>query len=164
MPELLKDATYRRFLEREPHLPEIANDKALQKSPPWIVFIQREVDGPWGKKEFWKYSKALKFLQKGIRLGVHDAALHCRRFSFDPPTRVARIKGKFVTDSQGNQRQVTKPVPWKVKLEPGDAEHRWCRYCRRPTEFRYFRRHRRLNLIDTTIRRCCICGTSTRLT
>ena len=165
MSELVKDPVYRKYLETKPHLPPIARSKKLMVSPPWVVYVQKETDGPWGKKEFWKYSEAFKFLRRALKAGVHDATINCKRIGFHPPTRFVRIKGKYVVGSDGVQRQATKQVIWQPKL--GDyGDHEWCMYCRRPTEFKYYRRHKRLKnlaFIDSSIRRCCICGSSERI-
>lgn len=165
MSELVKDPVYRKFLETKPKLPPIARDKEMQKSPPWVVYVQREVGGPWGKREFWKYSEALKFLGKALKLHVHDATINCRRIGFEPPMRFVRIKGKFVTGSDGKKRQATKKVSWKPKLDAYDMEHHWCKYCRRPTVFKYFRKHKALKegMVDSTMPRCTICGASARI-
>ena len=166
MSELVRDPVYKRYLMTKPTLPAVARSKKLMASPPWVVYVQRELGGNWGKKEFWKYSEAFNFMKKALKLGVHDAAINCKRFGFEPPSRFVRIKGKFVTGSDGVRRQATKAVPWKPRLDVGDADHEWCMYCRRPTEFKYFRKHKALKMIevlDSTTRRCCICGASERI-
>lgn len=162
MSELVGDAVYRRYLETEPDLPEVSQNKA-HASPPWVVYVQREVNGPWGKREFWKYKKALKFFDRALHLGVHDAALNCKRIGFDPPFRMVRIRGKYVVGSDRVKRQATKRVLWQPKLEPGDGEHHWCRYCRRPTQFKFYLKHKRLGAVDPNLPRCCICGASSRI-
>lgn len=166
MSELIEDKVYRRFLETKPVIPPIARSKRLQISPPWTVYVQREADGSWGKKDFWKYSEAFNFMRKALRLGVHDAAINCKRVAFRPPNRFARIRGKYIVGSDGIRRQATKAVPWQPRLGPGQPDHTWCPYCRRPTVFKYYRRHKAIKLafIDSSVRRCCICGCSERLT
>lgn len=163
MSELVKDPVYRRFLQTKPELPPVARSMKRMTTPPWVVYIQKKADGPWGKKEFWKYGEAFKFMAKALNLGVHDAALNCKRVGFDPPSRFVRIKGKFVVGSDGQRRQATKAVPWKPKLDVGDAEHHWCKYCRRPTVFKWLSKHKRLGAVDSTIPRCTICGASARI-
>lgn len=168
MPELIKDSTYRKFLLTKPATPVISRDPRVMKTPPWVVYVQKEPHGRWGKKEFWKYSEAFNFLKRALKLGVHDAALHNRRIPTDPPARRVRIKGKFVLDSSGNKVQLTREVEWTWKglLEPEESEHHWCLYCRRPTVFGYYRKHKARQPgmpIDSTIPRCCICGGSARV-
>lgn len=166
MSELVKDPVYKKFLQTKPELPPIVRSKKRQQSPPWVVYVQREVEGPWGKKEFWKYSDAFQFLKKCLKLKVHDAAINCKRYPSNPPTRFVRIKGKYVIGSDGVKRQATTVVAWKPKLLPEDPDHEWCRYCRRPTEFKYYRRHKALKgafHVDPSTRRCCICGASERI-
>lgn len=166
MSELVRDPNYRRYLETKPKEPPISRDPRLQQSPPWVVFVQREAGGKWGKKEFWKYSEAFKFMAKALKAKVHDATIHNKRVAFDPPGRFVKIKGQYVTGSDGKRRQATKIVPWKPRLADGDPDHHWCRYCRRPTVFRYYRKHKALKMshpIDSTVTRCCICGSSSRI-
>jgi hypothetical protein len=163
MSELIKDPVYKKFLVTPPKLPPISLDKRMNMSPPWVVYVQRETGGKWGKKEFWTYKKAFKFFRRALELGVHDVTINCKRIGFDPPSKRVRIRGKFVKGSDGQMRQATKQVFWHVQLEPGDEEHHWCKYCRRPTVFKYFERHKRLGAVDPWVRRCCICGASERI-
>lgn len=168
MSELLKDRFYRSFLEKTPELPEVAASKTKAKTPPWVVYVQRDVDGKWGRRAFWKYKKALKFMLKYVDAGAHDAALNCRRVAFDPPSRRVRIKGKFVRGSDGVERQATKLVTWRLPaaLAADEQEHHWCKYCRRPTVFKYYRRHKALKdleQVDQSVPRCSICGASARI-
>ena len=163
MSELVKDPVYKRYLQTKPELPGVARSKKLALSPPWVVYVQKEIGGPWRKKEFWKYSEAFKFMAKGLRKGWHDAALNCKRIGFEPPMRFVRIKGKYVVGSDNVRRQATKAVPWKVRLEPGDEDHNWCKYCRRPTVFKFYTKHKRLGYVDPNVLRCCICGASSRI-
>lgn len=163
MSELVKDPTYRKFLETKPKTPKISRDKRMQTSPPWVVFVQREPDGPWAKKECWKYSEAFKVFKHWLKKGAHDATIHNKRVPTKPPSRLVRIKGKYVTGSDGKRRQATTYVTWKPKLLPEDPIHYWCMYCRRPTVFKYFTKHKRIGVVDSTVRRCCICGSSERI-
>ena len=161
----MKDPVYREFLQTPPKMPPIARDPKKMSSPPWVVYVQKEPHGKWGKKEFWKYKDAFKFFSKALKMGVADAAINNKRIPFDPPHKVVRVKGRYQVGSDGVKRQITKIIEWRPKLLAEDAEHYWCLYCRRPTEFFYYRKHRALKLesIDTTIPRCCICGASARI-
>jgi len=163
MSELVQDRHYRRYLETKPELPPPAKTKGWSPTPPWVVYVQREAGGKWGKREFWKYKKALAFLDHALELGVHDAALNCKRLGFDPPIRFARIRGKYVRGSDGVKRQATKRIWWQPRLMEGDQEHLWCMYCRRPVIFKYFSKHKRLGVVDQSVRRCTICGASERI-
>lgn len=162
MSDLLKDRFYREFLETKPTLPPLQTDKARMKSPPWVVYVQREANGTWGKREFWKYKKALKFMHAWLDRGAHDAAINNRRMRFEPPTRFVRIKGRFVRGSDGVNRQATKAVTWKPRTELllDQPEHAWCGYCRRPVVFKFFSRHKVLGVVRPYVRRCVICGSS----
>src|SRR5690242_3866654 len=113
MSELVKDPVYRKFLETQPVTPKISRDKKLQASPPWVVYVQKEPHGKWGKKEFWKYSEAFHFMRRCLKAGVADATINNKRVGFDPPMRYARIKGKYIIGSDGQKRQATKAVVWQ---------------------------------------------------
>lgn len=165
MSELIGERVYARYLESKPALPPHMRNKRLALSPPWVVYVQKRVDGPWGKREFWKYKKALQFFHRALELGVHDAALNCKRYAFEPPIQMARIRGKYVRGSDGKRRQATTRVYWKLplKLQIDQPEHEWCMYCRRPTVFKYYSRHKRLGTVTQDVRRCCICGSSEKI-
>lgn len=164
MSELIKDPFYKAFIDRTPELPDIATNKSLQVSPPWVVFVQRKGEGPWGKRSFWKYKKALKFFYRALELGVHDVALNNKRIPTPPPHRMVRIKGKYLM-VRGKRVQQTKRVWWKPKTELllEQPQHYWCLYCRRPTVFKYFSRHKLRGVVDSSVMRCTICGASERI-
>jgi hypothetical protein len=164
MSELLEDPVYRKFLLTPPDMPEHARNKEFNLSPLWVVYVQRVPGGKWGKKEFWSYKKAFKFFKKCLKqYKVHDLAINNKRVGCVPPSRFVRIRGKYVTGSDGKRRQATTRVYWKVKVHPEDEEHHWCKYCRRPTVFKYYTSHKRLGVVDPGVRRCCICGASERI-
>lgn len=161
--ELLDDPEYRRYFLSIPDLPDI---KRMHR--PWRVMVQRDMDGPWAKKEFWDYRKAFHFLKPYLLEGVRDAAIQSKAHAFAPPSRIVRItkNGKPVMIGEGTKRyQKTKLIVWKPKLFPGDAPHTWCCYCRRPTEFRWFVTHHAFKdqVFNPTERRCTICGASESL-
>jgi hypothetical protein len=164
MSELVKDPVYKRFLETQPLLPPIARNPEVMSTPPWVVYVQRELHGPWGKREFWRYGEAFRFMAKALRLRVADVTIHCRRVGFEPPSSFARVRGKFIVGSDGVKRQATRRVYWKPHLLPEDPDHHWCMYCRRPVEFNYYRKHKAvMGVVDSTTPRCCICGASVRI-
>lgn len=165
MSELIKDPTYKAFLQTKPKTPKISRDPKWVKTPPWVVYVQREMGGKWGKKEFWKYSDAFKFFRTWMKAGCYDATIHNKRIPFEPPSRLARIRGKFVKGSDGKMRQATKFVYWRVPsaLMADQPDHNWCLYCRRPTVFKFYSKHKRLGAVDPTVKRCCICGASERV-
>jgi hypothetical protein len=160
MSELLKDKVFKEFMLTKPKVPRVMKRMG---GTPWVVYVQQEVDGPWGKKEFETYGPAFQFFKAWLKRGAHDLAINNRRIGFDPPLRFARIRGKYITGSDGVRRQATKAIPWKPRLDSGDPDHKWCRYCRRPTIFKYYSKHKRLTMVDPTVRRCCICGASERI-
>lgn len=130
---------------------------------PWRVYIQREADGGWAKKDLPTYREAFE-LFKRYRPTIHDAAINSRSVAFAPPHRLVRIKGKYrevVRKGKKQTVQVTKLVVWKPKLPPEEGPHLWCTYCRRPTVFRYFSIHHAFGKtmpISQEHLRCSICG------
>ncbi len=162
--ELLEDPRYRKYFTTVP--------RTLVPAPgqkPWRLYIQRSSDGPWRKKEYEKYADAFRHLAKDLKGGrVHDGAIQSRGIAFGPPNRVAKVtKGGrpvMVRTASGILAPKTVLVEWKPKLDPYDAPHTWCTYCRRPTEFKWFHTHHALRgsladgLLDPSSRRCTICG------
>jgi len=162
--DLLEDPKYKEFFCK---VPKLLNPS--QKTKPWRVFIQLKKDRKWRKKDFYSYTSAFKFLRKLIQAGVvQDATIHCLRQSYSPPTRVVRVKGKFLIGSDGKRRQVTRIIKWEPQLDVNDPnDYTWCPYCRRPTVFKYYAKHHAIDLkglpIDQSVARCHICGVSTRM-
>lgn len=154
--ELLEDRQYKEFFLKQPQMPALYRQ---QQMTPWRVYIQRELDGPWAKKDLPSYTEAFK-LFKRYKPDIHDAAICSRAIAFAPPHRLVRIKGKYV-EHRGKKVQVTKLVVWKPKLPSEESPHNWCTYCRRPTVFRYFSRHhafgREMTIAQEELR-CTICG------
>jgi hypothetical protein len=165
MSELVRDPVYREFLQTKPKVPKHLRDPAIMRTPPWVVYVQRKTGGKWGKKEFWKYSDAFKFFRAHLKAGAHDAAINNRRIGYEPPHRFVRIRGKYKVGTDGVKRQVKKLVWWKPNsaLLADEQEHHWCRYCRRPTVFKYYSKHRVLGPCDPEVPRCTICGASVRI-
>lgn len=167
MSELLTDQQYKDFICKAPKLPLAA---LLPYSGPWVVYVQKKPDGPWGRKTFNTYKEAFMFFKRCLKLGVHDLAFNCKRVAFEPPARRVRLKGKFVQGSDGVKRQATKMVRWaipaKLLLDEPAHDYEWCMYCRRPVAFRYYLHHpavKGLTQVDPSVRRCCICGASERI-
>lgn len=165
--DLLEDPKYKEFFCKVPKL--LRPD---QDTPPWRVYVQLKKDPKrWRTKDFYSYTSAFKFLKRLLNAGVvHDGTIHCRRQSFKPPQRLVRVKGKFLTGPDGKKRQVTRLVTWVPKIEGTDSnDYRWCPYCRRPTKFSYYTKHPAVSPLisglplDASIKRCHICGVSTRM-
>lgn len=165
MSELVQDPVYRKFLQTKPVMPPHLADPSMVDTPPWVVYVQRESDGPWGRKAFWTYAKAFKFMRAWIKKGCHDVTINNNRVGYEPPYRLVRIKGKYVVGSDGIRRQATTRVVWKLPtaLMLDQPEHHWCKYCRRPTVFKFYSKHKRLGAVDPNVPRCCICGASSRI-
>lgn len=170
MRDLLEDPKYREYLCQIPKTPPVARDPRI--TPQWRVFLQRAEDSRWVKAEFRKYSDAFKFFKRKMNqmnddahFIYRDAAINNKRLQFAPPTRLVKIKGKFVVGSDGVKRPVIKEKPWvHYHLELGTGViHDWCPYCRRPTEWRWFFKHPAMKVLDPSTKRCSICGVSERL-
>lgn len=161
--DLLEDPHYKEYFLKVPKLPATS-----ATSKPWRVYLQlRGPDGKavWGQRDFHTYPEAFAFFKRKRKAGVVlDGAIHCRRSSFGPPVRWAKIRGKFI-----NGHQAMKQIDWQPQLDPNDAaDYRWCPWCRRPTAFQYYTKHRALRLmvgigVDPSLRRCHICGASERI-
>lgn len=166
MPELLEDPVYWNFILQKPK--SKAHDQANKPhmKGQWVVYFRKHSDSRWKRKSFKKYKDARKFFWHLLKDKYYDFNLGNRRVEQLPPKRIARIKGKFVTDSKGVKRQVTKEVVWKPKISGDEQHHSWCKYCRRPTIFRYFGKHPALvglPSVDPNVSRCTICGISARM-
>lgn len=160
--ELLEDKQYKEFFLRQPEMPQVV--KLHEHLRPWRVYIQREADGPWAKKDLRTYTEAFQ-LFKRLRPTIHDAAINSRSIGFAPPHRLVRIRGQYrevVRKGTKTKVQVTKLVVWKPSLPPEETGHTWCTYCRRPTVFKYFSKHHAFTgselQISADTLRCTICG------
>lgn len=159
--ELLEDKVYREYFTSRPILPaNIHPDLKL-----WRVYVQRETEGPWAKKEFHDYVQAFKFLKPYLKT-CHDATIQSKGIAFAPPFKVVRVvrKGKPVLDDK--QKPVVRRVVWRPLMPTDEQPHRWCPYCRRPTVFAWFAKHHAFPkgyTIATPYQRCVICGASERL-
>lgn len=154
--ELLEDKRYKEYFLKAPGMPPVYRQ---QQMLPWRVYIQREADGAWAKKDLPTYVEAFRLFKK-YRPNIHDAAITSRSVAFAPPHRFVRIKGKYVVH-KGKKTQVTKLVVWRPQLPPEESAHNWCTYCRRPTVFRYFSKHHAFGNsmpISQEELRCTICG------
>lgn len=155
--ELIDDPTYRKFMHRLPNL-------GPHTQPPWRLYVQREMDGPWGKKDFEEYEEALNTLKRFLDRGVHNATIQCRPTGFKPPRKIVRVTrdGRPVMIKRGGKEiPKTQLIPWRPKVSTDQASHTWCPYCRRPTIFRWFTKHHALPPeFDPSVQRCTICGVS----
>lgn len=158
--ELLEDKTYKEYFLKSPAMPEVYRQLNMV---PWRVYIQREADGPWAKKDLPTYKEAFALFKK-YRPNIHDAAIMSRSVAFAPPHRFVRIKGQYrevVRKGKKEKVQVVKLVLWKPNLPPEESGHHWCTYCRRPTVFKYFSRHHAFGKNEPITQdelRCSICG------
>lgn len=162
--ELLEDQQFKKYFLTVPKLPPVP-----RTSPPWRLYV-KDHDGLWRKRDFDKYSEAVKLFARLRSAGkVQDAAVTCRPVAFGPPTRTVKLtkngKPLMVKTSRGAMIQATKDINWSwAKLLSGDDEsHNWCPYCRRPTIFTWFSQHHAIvgahrSYMDTSARRCTICG------
>lgn len=133
--EQLRDPVYKQWFSTPPREKKMASN-----TPPWVVYVQAEVDGPWRRAEFASWKEGYKFVAKNIKK-YYDMCLSHKRQAFQPP--VVREGGKR-----------------KYHLPPAlSGTEIWCPYCRRMTRFAYFARHHALpKWANSGERRCCICG------
>lgn len=165
--DLLEDSRYKEFFCKVPNLPDHLTSPGRK---PWRLYVLLKGESDWRTKDCATYAEAFKRLKKLLPRAA-DATINCPGFSFDPPVRIVRIKGKYKINSRGEKQQVTKMVTWKPRIPPDEyEEHEWCPYCRRPTVFkRYFKHHalkpRKVGglPIDPAVLRCAICGASERI-
>lgn len=162
--ELLEDPKYKEYFLTAPQLPKVP-----RTSPPWRLYV-KDHDGLWRKRDFPKYSEAVKLFARLRSAGkVADAAVTCRPVAFDPPTKVVKVKvngkPKMIKTSRGKLVQETREIRWSwLNLLPPDEDaHYWCPYCRRPTIFTWFSQHHAVvgahrTYMDKSARRCTICG------
>jgi hypothetical protein len=158
--DLLEDERYRKYFLTVPRLP-----KVQRTTPPWRLYVQKG-DGLWRKRDFEQYGDAVRMFNRLRSAGdMRDAAVTCRPVAFDPPTRIVRVKGKYVKTSRGELVQQTREILWSwVPLLNGeDDTHYWCPYCRRPTVFTWFSKHHAVlgvhkTYMDASARRCTICA------
>lgn len=159
MKELLQDKQFKEWMRQIPVLPATAKNQA---TTPWRVYIQLSPGGEWRYKDFPKYTLAWNWMIKRLDK-YHDFAIRCRRVGFDPPMQMVKVKGKYFTGKDGVKRPLIKWRVWKPKLMGDEVEHQWCPYCRRPTIFQHFTKHKAFpkgHPIDSEVRRCVICGSS----
>lgn len=145
--EQLRDPVFRKWMAKPPKL------KVVGANKPWIVYVQKEVDGGWALRRFQEYGDAYRFIAARIN-DFPDLTLNCGRQQFKPPIIVGD-SGKLVYRLP--QLQV-----------PPDVPHIWCPYCRRLSIFKSFSRHHALRIIGRSgkwqsfpiryIDRCMICG------
>lgn len=163
--ELLDDKRYREYFLKVPALPQVK-----RIAPPWRLYVQRETDGPWARKEFNTYREAFQNLKSRYLKESHDACIQSKGTAFDPPYRIVKVtRGGIVQMTKGpNPQPITRVVIWKPQLPPDETAHRWCPYCRRPTIFGWFSHHHAFPrgttlAYDPSLKRCTICGASENL-
>ena len=143
MAQLLEDPLYAKWLSMIPKVTWVTYGNR-----PWRVWVQRERNGKWARRDFKSYKKAYVFLIDHLEKW-HDAALHSKVVPMQPP--VVRDK-------------TTKKKRYHIPAFPGQNEHhQWCPHCRRPTIFASFSQHHAFNRTlkpAPNVRRCCICGMS----
>jgi hypothetical protein len=128
---LLKDDVYyRQWFQKEPTI------RVYHTKPPWRLFVQKEKGGSWFKRDYRTYPEAYAAVR--LKLSEYwDMTIHCKPQSFKPP--VVKV----------GKQKVWNPLP------PG---HLWCAYCRRPTVFKFYRRHPNMGVVMEGEMRCQICG------
>ena len=155
--ELLEDKNYRKFFEKQPHIPNIS-----RTAPPYRLWVQRRAHGPWLKKDISSYHSGIKWLIDRLD-EIHDGALAIKGLQSPPPNKLVKVKrnGVLLTKigSDGVERPVVKEVPWHFYTPIDERKHVWCPYCRRPTIFTWFSKHHNMpNILQPEYSRCTICG------
>lgn len=126
---LLRDPIYKKWMSKPPKL------KVQGSTKPWKIFVLKKT-GKWATIEFDTYPQAFNWMAKHLK-EYDDIVIHSKREMFKPP--VVKYKGK--------------KCYW-----PSPRGYRWCPYCRRPTQFKYFRRHHNLKTMAPWYKRCEVCG------
>jgi hypothetical protein len=128
---LSKDKFYKAWFSKPPTL------KVLHHTPPWRVYVRKEQQGSWARVDVEAFGKAHNEIVRRLP-DYWDFALHSKCQAFLPP--VLKAGGKHV---------------WL----PMPDGHNWCEYCRRPTVFKFFKRHPAIRqVINPDDLRCGICG------
>lgn len=160
LPELLDDKKYKEYFLTVP--------KSGPSPLNWRIYVQREQDGPWRRKDYAKYTDAFMRIKKELREGrLYDGTIQSKGIAYGPPQRIVRVtkggKPVLVKTANGVQPK-TAVVLWRPKLQADDESHTWCTYCRRPTVFRWFLSHHAVRrtpvagIVDPSDLRCTICG------
>lgn len=169
MIDLMQTKAYKDFFRTKVALPPHLKRAGVK---PWRVYVQREANGKWARKDFDSYAEAANSLLRMLKDGVWDGTLHCRTVSFKPPGRWVNLtkKGKPVWLKKNGEpvlrdgKKVRKQKFVPMTMPPG---HEWCPNCRRPTVFRWFRKHHAFVqredaefkvVFDPSHLRCTICG------
>jgi len=164
--DLLQDPVYKGFLRTVPTLPDIYGPDRK----PWRLMVLLKGEKHWRSKRYGTYREAFAALKKYLPRAA-DATINCPAIDWQPPTKVVKVKGKYIVKGKGKNAkkvQVTKTITWKPKMPMDEfEEHYWCPFCRRPTVFRTMDSHTSLPArktagvgIDPTLQRCIICGAS----
>jgi hypothetical protein len=153
MRELLKDSLFKKWMMKPPNL----GVTICYSGKPWRVWVQRELNGRWGKRDFAKYSEAWNFFVKHLKEGAYDAAISSKVKPFPPPVEKYK-KQEYTVKGKTYVKRV--PVFYIPKVPGMNPQHEWCPHCRRPTIFTTYRRHhafaQRFN--GEIKQRCSVCG------
>jgi hypothetical protein len=140
---MMDQLRFRKLLAHDPIFKEWFTQKpALStfvppNSRPWRLFLQGEAQAPWIRTDYISYAKAFEALRENLP-NVWDLALHCKPQGHAAPIVVAGKKRYYY------------PLP---------MGHEWCMFCRRPTIFRRYKKHRNLKYpVNPEEKRCNICG------
>lgn len=163
--ELLDDPIYKAYFTKIPKIP--SHIQGL----PWKLMILKPQETQWRTKRFATYPEAFKALKKVLPVAA-DATINCPPLDWQPPIRLARVKGKVHETGRLKGQPIMRAVVWKPQISGDLAAHHWCPYCRRPTVFQYYSIHPAMTkqrigaigaAVDPTFLRCGICGASEML-
>lgn len=167
MQDLVEHEDFWNWMHKEPKQPQVNGTNSLGLG--WVVMVQREENGPWGRVRVETYDEGLSKLERWLDREIWDVALLNLRREYPPPLLGYQTKKrkKAVRNSRGELlyhtwERIDVPVRWRWPTPHGE---RWCPHCRRPTKFRVFRRHPAINCdpmmkrIDLVAEpRCSVCG------
>jgi hypothetical protein len=150
--EYLEDPIFAAWHRKEPSLGRVVTFSGR----PWRVFAQQTRNGKWAFRDFKSWKKALKFTDKLLEQGFHDAALMSKVAVFQPP--IVRDKSLGLVKHAG--KMVGKKRYHVPAIVGQHHNHLWCPHCRRPTVFTTFSRHHTFQSGRFLMwkRRCAICG------
>jgi hypothetical protein len=164
---LQENRAFKEFFRTKPKVPT-----HLRGNECWRVYVQMKAGGPWAKRDYTSYPEAANFALRLVKKGAWDLTVHSRAISFAPPGRWVNLTKRgapvYLTQNgkpvlrDGKKVRKQKFVP--MHMPPG---HIWCPHCRRPTVFRWFRKHHAFIqdpeaefkvVYDPAHLRCTICG------
>lgn len=160
--ELLRDPRYKEYFLKPPLLPNFVTPEMK----PWKLMVMKKDETKWRAKRFGTYREAFDGFKRMLPT-IDNAAINCPAFSFMPPVRNVRVKGKTMKVGKKTVPLVRSLV-WKPQITSDMESHTWCSHCRRPSIFKMITYRPRevggFNIPQVVpAMRCIICGASERI-